>query len=187
MNQEKSMINIKNLSKVYKAGDKEIEALKNFTLEIGHGEFVAIMGPPGSGKTTLVKILGCVDKPSGGDFQFEGKDILHLGLQDLKRIRNEKIRVEDLSEVAEDEKVRDKKVSLIVIDEPPEGAKVEESHEILEFLNRLSEVGVTVILVTNEKDLAKGVKRVVTMRKGEKVADVDLGIFIRKDVYEGGK
>lgn len=86
-----NMISIKNLNKIYKTGAVEVHALKNINLEIKHGEFVAIMGHSGSGKSTLMNILGCLDRPTSGEYLLEGTDISKLSQDELSLIRNKKI------------------------------------------------------------------------------------------------
>lgn len=85
------MISIKNLNKVYKTGLVEVHALKNINLEIKHGEFIAIMGHSGSGKSTLMNILGCLDRPTSGEYLLEGIDIKDQSQDELSLIRNKKI------------------------------------------------------------------------------------------------
>lgn len=174
---EQKLIKIENLSKVYKTQDAEIEALKDITLEVGFGEFVAIMGPPGSGKTTLMKIIGCLEESTRGAYRFEDRDIKKLSIDEIIKIRDEKIEFEDLTDA--EKEIPKHKVSLIIIDEPQKAVDLKRSEELLEFLNKLNKAGITIILATNEKKLATGVKRIITMRKGTKVADVDLGIFYK--------
>lgn len=86
-----NMISIKNLNKIYKTGSVEVHALKNINLEIKHGEFVAIMGQSGSGKSTLMNILGCLDRPTTGEYLLEGTDVSKLSQDELSLIRNKKI------------------------------------------------------------------------------------------------
>lgn len=86
-----NMISIRNLNKVYKTGSVEVHALKDVNLEIEHGEFIAIMGQSGSGKSTLMNILGCLDRPSSGEYLLEGIDIKNQGQDELSLIRNKKI------------------------------------------------------------------------------------------------
>src|SRR3989344_882990 len=85
------MIQIKNLSKIYKIDSVETVALSNISFEIKKGEFVAIMGPSGSGKSTLMHILGALDSPSVGKYFFDGRDVGKLSDDELAEIRNKKI------------------------------------------------------------------------------------------------
>ncbi|MFY9312309.1 MAG: ABC transporter ATP-binding protein [Tepidanaerobacteraceae bacterium] len=85
------MIQVDNMTKVYKSGENEVVALKDVNLHIKKGEFVAIMGPSGSGKSTLMNILGCLDKPTSGEYYLEGKAISQLDSRQLAHIRNKKI------------------------------------------------------------------------------------------------
>ena len=72
------MLNLENVRKVYRTRDVETTALSNVTLQINHGEFVAIMGPSGCGKSTLLNILGMIDKPTAGTYAFDGVDLTRL-------------------------------------------------------------------------------------------------------------
>jgi putative ABC transport system ATP-binding protein len=85
------LIQLKNITKVYKNHFVETKALDGVTLGIEKGEFVAIMGPSGSGKSTLLHILGLLDKPTTGDYFFEGKKVDDLDEDKLADFRNQKI------------------------------------------------------------------------------------------------
>lgn len=85
------MIEIKNVSKTYKTGNVEFQALKGASFKIEDGEFVAIMGPSGSGKSTLMHILGCLDAPTSGIYLLDGKDVSILNDDELADIRKDKI------------------------------------------------------------------------------------------------
>lgn len=86
-----ALIESKEISKVYQFGDVAVNALCSISLGIENGEFIAIMGPSGSGKSTFMNILGCLDKPTSGQYLLEGVDIGNLGRDELAGIRNKKI------------------------------------------------------------------------------------------------
>lgn len=85
------MINVKNVSKIYKLGDLETKALDNVSFSIKKGEFVAIMGPSGSGKSTLMHILGGLDSPTSGEYILDGENVSSLKDDQLAEIRNKNI------------------------------------------------------------------------------------------------
>lgn len=85
------VIKVCNLEKIYKNGEIEVKALKGINMTIHRGEFVAIMGASGSGKSTLMNTLGCLDRPTFGNYYLEGEDVSRLRDDDLSYIRNQKI------------------------------------------------------------------------------------------------
>ena len=85
------IISMKNLGKIYKNGQIQVEALKNVNIDIEKEEFVAIMGPSGSGKSTLMNVIGCLDKSTSGEYWLDGINISTLNEVELARIRNLKI------------------------------------------------------------------------------------------------
>ncbi len=85
------MIQVKNLTKVYKTGESETTVLNNVSFTIKTGEYVAIMGPSGSGKSTLMHILGLLDTPTSGTYVLDAKDVTTLSRYELARLRNLKI------------------------------------------------------------------------------------------------
>ncbi len=81
----------KELTKIYRMGEMEVQALNGASLEIERGETVAIMGPSGSGKSTLMNILGCLDRPSDGDYYLDGENVAQMGDDQLATVRNRKV------------------------------------------------------------------------------------------------
>jgi putative ABC transport system ATP-binding protein len=88
---KEAILEIRDLSKVYRLDGVEVHALQGVSLSIGQGEFVSIMGPSGSGKSTLMHIIGCLDRPTSGHIVVEGEEVGELGDNQLARVRNRKI------------------------------------------------------------------------------------------------
>jgi len=86
-----AIIEAQEIAKIYQLGDIDVHALGGVSLMIEHGEFVAVMGPSGSGKSTFMNILGCLDKPTSGNYLLENIDIGKLTRDELAGIRNKKI------------------------------------------------------------------------------------------------
>lgn len=88
---DEQIINVEGLHKFYQMGETRVHALRGLSIEIRRGDFVAIMGASGSGKSTFMNILGCLDKPSSGRYLLEGVDVAGLEKTELAKIRNRKI------------------------------------------------------------------------------------------------
>ena len=222
------VVEARGLGRTYRLGDVEVPALGNADLAIERGEFVAIMGPSGSGKSTLMNLLGCLDRPSEGQYLFEGVDVAELDEPDLAEIRSERIgfvfqsfnllaRTSAIENVAlplfysgsrrnrldrarealhlmglgDRERNHPSQLSggqqqrvaiaralindpaLLLADEPTGNLDSRTTREIMATIRALNrERGVTVIVVTHEREVAAYADRVITMRDGEIVSDV---------------
>ena len=82
------IIKLKNISKIYGNKDNKVVALNNITLTVKKGEFVIILGTSGSGKSTLLNIIGCLDKPTTGEYLYENDDIIKINDKKLSKSRN---------------------------------------------------------------------------------------------------
>ena len=91
MSDSEYVIEANNLTKVYEMGEMEVQALAGVSFKIKRGEVVSIMGPSGSGKSTLMNILGCLDRPSGGEYALDGEQVAGMNDDQLAGVRNRKI------------------------------------------------------------------------------------------------
>jgi putative ABC transport system ATP-binding protein len=220
------MVKLTDITKVYRAGDVPVPALRGINLEIEEGEFLAIMGPSGSGKSTLLNILGCLDKPTSGTYELDGLEVSAFDEERLAVIRNRKIgfvfqsfnllrrlpaveqvelpllyrRVVNRRRVAlqalvdmglsdrvthrppqlsggEQQRVAIARClvtnpSLVLADEPTGALDTATGHDIMRIFRRLNaELGITIALVTHEREIAAYAHRVVRLQDGQIVSD----------------
>lgn len=220
------MIELDNITKVYKMGETEVAALNGIDLRIEQGEMISIIGPSGSGKSTLMNIMGCLDKPTSGQYRLEEIEVSKLSDNKLAEIRNKKIgfvfqsfnllpRTTALANVelpliyggagnrrqrvlqalesvglahrshhkpselagGEQQRVAIARAlinnpALILADEPTGNLDTQTSREIMLIFQKLNEQGMTIVLVTHERDITAYTQRTIEMRDGkiEKIA-----------------
>lgn len=224
----KNIMKIVGLTKTYVVGEVEVKALKSVNLSIDEGEFVAIMGSSGSGKSTLMNLIGCLDKPTSGEYYLDGVNTSTLSKNDYAKIRNQKIgfvfqgfnlltrttalenvelplmydryeRIKDPAkkaiEVLERVGLGDRihhepnqlsggqqqrvaiaralvnEPSLILADEPTGNLDSKMSVEVFSLFQQLNDEGITIVLVTHERDFAKFAKRIVELKDGVVISD----------------
>jgi macrolide transport system ATP-binding/permease protein len=225
------IIELRRLTRLYRVGGTELRALDDVTLTIGRGEFVAIMGASGSGKSTLMNVCGCLDRPTSGQYLFDGIDLAHSSETELAELRSGRIgfvfqsfnllaRTSAIENVAlplfyassgplkRRERLARARAALaelglgeregntpsqlsggqqqrvaiaralinlpqvLLADEPTGNLDTRTSHEIMQTLRRLNrDQGVTVVVVTHERDIADYADRVITMRDGKVLTD----------------
>ena len=86
-----TLIELREIRKIYNLGEVEVKALDGVSLDIHQGEYVSLIGQSGSGKSTLMNTLGCLDRPSSGSYQLDGEEVTKLSLDGRARLRNRKI------------------------------------------------------------------------------------------------
>jgi putative ABC transport system ATP-binding protein len=91
MTASRQLLSLDAITKVYRMGDVEVNALRGVSIAIAEGDFVAVMGSSGSGKSTLMNIIGCLDRPSTGRYALDGSDVSRLNREQLAEIRNRTI------------------------------------------------------------------------------------------------
>jgi putative ABC transport system ATP-binding protein len=235
------VISVRDLKKTYIVGDIEVRALRTVTMDVESGEFLAVTGPSGSGKSTFMHILGCLDRPTSGQYLLDGKDVSRLTRNELAQIRNHQIgfvfqgfnllsRTTALENVelpllynntaskASDRKRRamdalkmvgleqrahhvpnqlsggqQQRVaiaralinnpSILLADEPTGNLDTKTSIEVMDVFQTLNrERGITVLLITHERDIAEYGTRIVSFRDG--VVKTDEKIATRRIASE---
>jgi len=237
-----TIIQVQDLTKVYRFGEVEVHALRGVSLSIQRGEFLAIMGPSGSGKSTFMNILGFLDQPTHGQYLLEGISGERLSRDELAEIRNQKIgfvfqgfnllaRTSALENVelpmiyARTSRVQRKEMaqkalsevglagrehhhpsqlsggeqqrvaiaralvnqpSIILADEPTGNLDSKTSIEIMGIFQRLNrDLGITIIMITHEPDIALYAKRNIHFKDGVVVDDLENSS--RLTAAEGGQ
>ncbi|MDF9408929.1 ABC transporter ATP-binding protein [Pelotomaculum isophthalicicum JI] len=222
------MLKLENIRKTYDMGESQVNALRGIDLTVAEGEMVAIMGSSGSGKSTLLNIIGCLDRPTAGDYYLDGENVSGLDKNRLAAVRNKRIGFvfqgfnllgrmtvqaniqlpmiyagtnknemdarakEALNWVGlskylghypnqmsggQQQRVAIARAlvnnpSLILADEPTGALDSRTSIEIVSIIQQLNiEKGITVVMVTHEKDISQYCRRLVNLRDGRITED----------------
>jgi putative ABC transport system ATP-binding protein len=224
-----TVIHLQDIHKTYHTGEVDVHAVRGVSLDIAKGEFVALMGASGSGKSTMMNIIGCLDRPTQGQYSLDGIDVSQLGRDELADIRNQKLGFvfqgfnllartsalenvelpmlysrERLSGSSQRERAlkaldtvglgdradhkpnqlsggQQQRVaiaralsnqpSLLLADEPTGNLDTRTSIDIMGVFQKLNQLGMTIVMVTHELDIAQYTKRMVVMRDGKVVGD----------------
>ena len=178
------MIEINNISKVFRTSEVETVALNHVSLDVKEGEFVAIMGPSGCGKSTLLNILGLLDNPTEGSYKLLGQEVADLKEKERTRVRKGKLGFvfrakhfpQQLSGGQQQRVAIARAVvtnpKLILADEPTGNLDSKNGAEVMNLLTELNKEGTTIIMVTHSQHDASFAHRTIHLFDGSVVASV---------------
>jgi putative ABC transport system ATP-binding protein len=222
-----ALLELRDLTRIYRIGPVEVPALRGVSLTVGRGEFVAIMGPSGSGKSTLMNLIGCLDRPTSGTYVLNGRDVSRMTDDELADVRNREVgfvfqtfnllpRLSALKNVempmiyagvvraerreraeaalarvglahrlphaptelsgGEQQRVAIARAlvnrpAILLADEPTGNLDSRSGAEILAAVQALNASGMTVVMVTHDREVAEHSGRIITLRDGRVVTD----------------
>ena len=183
------LIKLQDVYKIYQTGETSVHALDGVSLEIRRGEFAAIVGASGSGKSTCMNIIGCLDKPTSGSYHLAGADV--LSMDDNAAGERHKRSLKLLEQVGLADKAQNvpnqlsggqqQRVAIaralagepavILADEPTGALDSQTGREILAYLKQLNIEGRTVVLITHDNAIARQAQRIIRLEDGKIVYD----------------
>lgn len=217
------ILNLQNIFKDYQQEKLIVPVLKDVSLQVEEGEYVAIMGPSGSGKTTLMNIIGCLDRPTSGEYELAGENVLKYKDKEMSDLRLKRIgfvfqsfqllprqsalenvalplsyagmkkkdrrqrAAEALERVGLGDRLEFKPTqlsggqkqrvaiaramvnnpSILLADEPTGALDSKSGQQIMELFQKLNEEGVTIVMITHDRNIASNAKRIVHIIDGE--------------------
>ena len=183
------LIELKDVYKIYQMGEETVHALDGISLTVDPGEFVAIVGSSGSGKSTAMNIIGCLDVPTSGTYHLGGVDVSTMDDDQQAEIRNKmlgfifqqynlipKLNVLENVELPllyAGVSAAERHERAILADEPTGALDSRTGREVLGFLQKLNAEGDTVVLITHDNSIAVKAKRIVRLQDGRIIYDGD--------------
>jgi putative ABC transport system ATP-binding protein len=170
------VIEIEGLYKDYDTPAGVFPVLKDVNLTIDEGDYVAIMGPSGSGKSTFMNILGCLDRPTKGEYKLDNHSVKSLDRNDLAKLRKYLNSKPNQISGGQQQRVAIARAlvnqpRIILADEPTGNLDSKTSEEIMALFDSLNKEGITIIIVTHENDIADHASRQVRFLDGKIIED----------------
>ena len=169
-----ALIEFDEVCKYYQMGDTTVKAADHITMKIEKGEFVAIVGQSGSGKSTCMNIIGCLDVPTHGTYRLNGRDVGKMNRNELAAVRNEMLGFifQQYNLLPKLNLMENVEVPLVYAGISRADRHVR-AREVLGLLQQLHKQGHTVVLITHDNSIAVQADRIIRLEDGQVVYDGD--------------